>query len=224
MLEAIKISKSYPTANGGLQVLRDATLTLQAGESAAVMGPSGCGKSTFLNILGVLDTPSGGTLRVDGRTPFELPEADQSAFRNRSIGFVFQDHHLLPQCTVLENVLVPTLVVAGADELERARHLLDRVGLTARMDHRPAQLSGGERQRAAIARALINRPSVLLADEPTGNLDRANAERVADLLTEIHREEQTVLVVVTHSEAIASRFNQTLIIREGVLSPMTQQL
>ncbi|MBX3395672.1 MAG: ABC transporter ATP-binding protein [Phycisphaerae bacterium] len=222
MLEAIRLSKTYPTADGGLQVLRDATLTLQAGDSAAVMGPSGCGKSTFLNILGVLDTPTGGTLRVDGRAPFDLPEADQAAFRNRSVGFVFQDHHLLPQCTVLENVLIPTLVVAGADELERARQLLGRVGLSERMDHRPAQLSGGERQRAAIARALINRPAVLLADEPTGNLDRANAERVADLLTEIHREEKTILVVVTHSEEIAGRFDRTMIIRDGVLSPMTQ--
>lgn len=222
MLEAIRLSKTYPTADGGLQVLRDATLTLQAGDSAAVMGPSGCGKSTFLNILGVLDTPTGGTLRVDGRAPFDLPEADQAAFRNRSVGFVFQDHHLLPQCTVLENVLIPTLVVAGANELERARQLLERVGLSERMDHRPAQLSGGERQRAAIARALINRPAVLLADEPTGNLDRANAERVADLLTEIHREEKTILVVVTHSEEIAGRFDRTMIIRDGVLSPMTQ--
>ncbi|MBK8266995.1 MAG: ABC transporter ATP-binding protein [Planctomycetes bacterium] len=222
MLEAKSISKSYPTAGGTLSVLRDASLTLQSGDSAAVMGPSGCGKSTFLNILGTLETPSGGTLRVGNQSPFSLPEPELAVFRNKSIGFVFQDHHLLPQCSVLENVLLPSLVESGADATARARELLERVGLSSRLEHRPSELSGGERQRTAIARALLNRPAVILADEPTGNLDRKSADVIAELLLELHRAEKTVLVVVTHSEELARRFDRLLIIDDGVLKVASQ--
>jgi lipoprotein-releasing system ATP-binding protein len=175
------------------------------------MGPSGSGKSTLLYILGALDAPSSGTLTVDGQNPFALGEREQAAFRNRSIGFVFQDHSLLPQCSVLENVLAPTLVAppsdasAGNDQV-RARELLAQVGLGDRLDHRPGELSGGEKQRAAVARALIRDPLLLLCDEPTGNLDRASAETVASLLLDLHTRRQTTLVVVTHSAALAERF------------------
>ena len=176
------------------------------------MGPSGSGKSTILNILGALEPPSAGTVSLFGRNPFALAEAALSAFRNREVGFVFQDHHLLPQCSVLENVLVPTLVahgegVASPAELEaRARELLSRVRLGERLDHRPAELSGGERQRAALARALVLKPRLLLCDEPTGNLDAASAAAVADLLFELHGREQTIFVLVTHSALLAARF------------------
>ena len=180
---------------------------LARGEAAAIMGPSGSGKSTLLYILGALEPPTSGTVRLDGRNPFELPEKELAAFRNKQIGFLFQDHCLLPQCTVLENVLVPTLVAEpGPHHVERARLLLDQVGLTDRLEHRPAELSGGEKQRVALARALIREPLLLLCDEPTGNLDRHSAEAVADLLLELHRKQQTILVVVTHSLELASRF------------------
>ncbi len=218
MIEATNISKSYEGASGALAVLRDASLALESGVSAAIMGPSGCGKSTFLNILGTLETPSGGTLRIDGREPFSLSEPDLAEFRNRSIGFVFQDHHLLPQCTVLENVLVPSLVNAGGgDAPARAKMLLERVGLSARLEHLPSELSGGERQRVAIARALVNRPTLVLADEPTGNLDRASAETVANLLVELHREENAIMVVVTHSDELARRFDRQYRLLDGEL-------
>jgi lipoprotein-releasing system ATP-binding protein len=171
------------------------------------MGPSGSGKSTLLYILGALDRPTSGTVTLAGENPFTLAPGELATFRNRRIGFVFQDHALLPQCSVLENVLVPTLVGdPDGDAPARARQLLDRVGLGSRLDHRPAQLSGGERQRAAIARALVRQPQLLLCDEPTGNLDATSAETVASLLFELHAAQQTVLVVVTHSEALASRF------------------
>lgn len=222
MLEALNISKSYPTAGADLVVLRDASMTLSPGESTAVMGPSGCGKSTLLNILGTLESPSGGTLRVGGQSPFELAEPQLAAFRNRTIGFIFQNHHLLPQCSVLENVLVPSLVDSGSDAMGRARELLERVGLSSRLEHRPSELSGGERQRTAIARALLNRPAVILADEPTGNLDRRTADVIADLLLELHRAEKTVLVVVTHSEELARRFDRLLTIDDGVLKAASQ--
>jgi lipoprotein-releasing system ATP-binding protein len=202
-----------------LPVLKDVSLTLQRGDAAAVMGPSGSGKSSLLYILGGLDAPTGGTVRVGGQNPYELAPDALAAFRNRTVGFVFQDHCLLPQCTVLENVLVPTLVgEPDAAAAERARTLLEQVGLGARLDHRPAALSGGEKQRVAIARALIRQPQVLLCDEPTGNLDADSAERVADLLLALHRQQQTVLLVVTHSDALASRFGRIYRIERGVLS------
>jgi lipoprotein-releasing system ATP-binding protein len=202
------LSKEYPTRSGSLTVLRDISFTLQPGEALAIMGPSGSGKSTLLHILGTLDTPSAGRVTLDGVDPFRLRERDLAAFRNRRIGFVFQDHHLLPQCNVLENVLIPTLVSGRpAAEMERrARQLLERVGLGQRLDHRPAELSGGERQRVALARALILQPLLVLADEPTGNLDADSAAVVADLLEELHRQERNILIVVTHSVELARRF------------------
>jgi lipoprotein-releasing system ATP-binding protein len=171
------------------------------------MGPSGSGKSTLLHILGALDNPTSGSVTLDGANPFELDEKALSSFRNNKVGFVFQDHCLLPQCSVLENVLTPTLVSsANGDSTDRARKLLDQVGLSERLDHRPAELSGGEKQRAAVARALINEPVLLLCDEPTGNLDRKSAESVAALLLELHSRQKTILVVVTHSVELASKF------------------
>lgn len=202
------LRKSYPTPAEPLVVLDGLDLDLSSGDALSVVGPSGCGKSTLLYVLGTLDTPSDGTVTIDGENPFSLPERDLARFRNEKIGFVFQDHYLLPQCTVLENVLVPTLVAAAADgDVEdRARQILDQVGLGERVEHRPAELSGGERQRVAVARALIRRPGLLLCDEPTGNLDASNAERIGDLLLSLRKEFGNTLVVVTHSLDLASRF------------------
>jgi lipoprotein-releasing system ATP-binding protein len=211
VLTASHVSKTYPTPRGDLSVLKDVSLSIDRGGAAAIMGPSGSGKSTLLYILGSLDAPSSGTVTLAGQDPFQLDERAQAAFRNKRIGFVFQDHSLLPQCSVLENVLAPTLVApanerdAGQDET-RARELLTQVGLAERLDHRPGELSGGEKQRAAIARALIREPLLLLCDEPTGNLDRASADNVAALLLDMHARRRTILVVVTHSAALAERF------------------
>jgi lipoprotein-releasing system ATP-binding protein len=214
------LSKDYPTRSGPLPILRGVNLSLDRGESLAVMGPSGSGKSTLLHILGTLDHPTAGTVTLDGTDPFALPEAELAAFRNRQIGFVFQDHHLLPQCSVLENVLVPTLVSRGTDPAVAegyARELLQRVGLAERLDHRPAELSGGERQRVAVARALVLKPALLLADEPTGNLDRKTAQAVGELLLELHRQENTVLVVVTHSPELARLLPRRAEMADGAL-------
>ena len=187
-------------------MLSGISLKLSRGEAAAVMGPSGSGKSTLLHIIGALDTPTSGTVTLDGDNPFELDEKALAAFRNQKVGFVFQDHCLLPQCSVLENVLTPTLVSrSGDDRAERARMLLDQVGLGERLDHRPAELSGGEKQRVALARALINDPVLLLCDEPTGNLDRKASEVVASMLLELHDRQNTILIVVTHSIELASK-------------------
>jgi lipoprotein-releasing system ATP-binding protein len=183
-------------------------LTLARGEALAITGPSGAGKSTLLYCIGTLDSPSGGSIQIAGKNPFDLRSSELAHFRNANIGFVFQDHHLLPQCNVLENVLVPTLAGkgAGAAEEQRARQLLERVGLGARLTHSPAQLSGGERQRVAVCRALINQPLLLLADEPTGNLDRATSQAVGSLLLELNQELKTILICVTHSVELAARF------------------
>ena len=217
-LHANALVKDYPTARGSLSVLRGASLTLNAGETAAIMGPSGCGKSTFLNILGTLENPTGGELTIDHCNPFTFLEPDLARFRNRRIGFIFQDHHLLPHCSVLENVLIPTLAEKQTGNgVARAQDLLDRVGLSDRLDHRPAELSGGERQRVAIARAMINGPAVVLADEPTGNLDRNTAESVTEFLLDLHRSESAILVVVTHSTALASRFERQYELQDGTL-------
>jgi lipoprotein-releasing system ATP-binding protein len=187
-------------------VLSNVDLSLKPGDAAAIMGPSGSGKSTLLYILGALEPPSAGTVALDGRNPFLLEPAALAAFRNEQIGFVFQDHCLLPQCTVVENVLIPTLVARNTNgTVARARELVTQVGLSARADHRPAALSGGERQRVAIARALIRAPRLLLCDEPTGNLDRAAAENVASVLLDLHQRQQTILVIVTHSPQLAER-------------------
>lgn len=206
LLVATDIHKDYPSPAGPLPVLSGVSLRLDRGDAVAVMGPSGSGKSTLLYVLGALEPPTSGTVTLDGQDPFNLREADLAAFRNEKVGFVFQDHCLLPQCTVLENVLVPTLVARQRDDfVKRARELLDQVGLSARLDHRPAELSGGEKQRVALARALIGKPLLLLCDEPTGNLDRRSADSVAELLLELHRRQQTILVVVTHSVELAAR-------------------
>jgi lipoprotein-releasing system ATP-binding protein len=213
------LAKDYPTRSGTLSVLRDLNLELQVGEALAVMGPSGSGKSTLLHILGTLEKPTGGTLQLEGKDPFGLTDRELADFRNRSIGFVFQDHHLLPQCSVLENVLIPTLVSGNerAREETWARELLQRVGLSDRLDHRPAELSGGERQRVAVARALVRRPVLLLADEPTGNLDRHAAKAVGELLLDLHRQEKTILVVVTHSAELARNFPRQMEMVDGSL-------
>jgi lipoprotein-releasing system ATP-binding protein len=213
------LCKDYPTRSGPLSVLRDVSLDLRRGEALAVMGPSGSGKSTLLHILGTLDRPTAGNVLLDGTDPFALSEPALADFRNRHIGFVFQDHHLLPQCSVLENVLVPTLVSRdGRGEAEAwARQLLDRVGLAQRLDHRPSELSGGERQRVAVARALIHHPALVLADEPTGNLDRRTAQSVGQMLLDLHREQNTVLVVVTHSAELARHFPRQMEMGDGTL-------
>ena len=219
MLNANHLSKHYPTPAGELTVLRDVTLALDAGESACVMGPSGSGKSTLLYILGGLEPPSSGTVQLDGKDPYSLPPDALAAFRNRDVGFVLQDHCLLPQCTVLENVLVPTLVGdADASAPERAKALLAQVGLGDRLHHRPAELSGGEKQRAAIARALIRKPRLILCDEPTGNLDAETAATVADLLIAMHAQQQAIMVLVTHSETLGARFARRWSMSRGVLT------
>jgi lipoprotein-releasing system ATP-binding protein len=206
VLELSHISKEYWTPRGPLPVLTDVSLAMAPGEAAAVMGPSGSGKSTLLYILGALEPPTSGSVTLDGRNPFAMAAPALAAFRNESIGFVFQDHCLLPQCTVLENVLIPTMVGARRDDdLARARSLIEEVGLADRIDHRPDALSGGERQRAAIARALIRQPRLLLCDEPTGNLDRVSAENVASVLLDLHHREKTMLIIVTHSAQLADR-------------------
>ena len=216
------LTKEYPTRGEPLVVLREVSLQLGDRESLAVVGPSGSGKTTLLSILGTLEPPTKGRILFDRVDPFALSERELAAFRSRSVGFVFQEHHLLPQCTVLENVLVPTIALGttSAEQLARARDLLERVGLAARLDHRPAELSGGERQRAALARALINRPALLLADEPTGNLDRSTADRVADLMLKLQAEEASILIVVTHSQRLAERMGRQMELDEGHLREM----
>ena len=207
MLQVHNVSKTYPTPRGTLSVLSDVSFSLAPGEAAAIMGPSGSGKSSLLYILGALEPPTEGRVTLDDQDLFALTPAALASFRNASIGFVFQDHCLLPQCTVLENVLIPTLVGARSEGVEqRARDLIARVGLADRIDHRPGALSGGERQRVAVARALIRSPRLLLCDEPTGNLDRQSADQVASLLFDLHAQHQTMLIVVTHSIALAARF------------------
>jgi lipoprotein-releasing system ATP-binding protein len=220
-LHVDSLCKDFPTRSGSLSVLRNIHLNMQRGDALAILGPSGSGKSTLLHILGTLDRPTSGTVRLLDKDPFALSEPQLADFRNRHIGFVFQDHYLLPQCSVLENVLIPTLARRESPvESERwARQLLDRVGLADRLDHRPAELSGGERQRVAIARALIEHPAMLLADEPTGNLDRKTARAVGELLAELHRQEQTIFIVVTHSVELARMLPRQLEMNDGALQP-----
>ena len=219
MLEISQVDKQYATPRGPLTVLSGVSLALDRGQAAAIMGPSGAGKSTLLYIAGGLEPPTAGAVTLDGINPYQLGEKELAAFRNRKIGFVFQDHCLLPQCSVLENVLIPTLVERGVDDVRRARDLLAQVGLADRLDHRPGELSGGEKQRVALARALIQGPHLLLCDEPTGNLDEASADMVADLLMELHARRQTILIVVTHSAALAARFPQRYELRHANLNP-----
>jgi predicted ABC-type transport system involved in lysophospholipase L1 biosynthesis ATPase subunit len=218
LLELSGITKQYDASTGAPPVLRGVDLQVEAGESIAIVGPSGCGKSTLLNIIGTLDRPTAGSVRLDGTDLAGLDADELAALRNRSIGFVFQQHHLLPQCNALENVLVPTLA-GGADRTERARELLARVGLAERMSARPGRLSGGECQRVAVVRALINEPRLLLADEPTGSLDGASADSLADLLGELNAEQSVTLIVVTHSPDLAQRMQRLLELRDGRLGP-----
>ena len=219
MLTVSNVSKQYPTPRGPLQVLSDVTFTLSPGDAAAVTGPSGSGKSSLLYILGALEPPSSGTVTLGDRNPFALSAGGMADFRNAEIGFVFQDHCLLPQCSVLENVLVPTLVAAtGSDDTTRAGSLIEQVGLGDRIEHRPGELSGGEKQRVAIARALIRQPRLMLCDEPTGNLDQASASMVASLLLDLHHRQQNILIVVTHRARLASQFPIQFEIVDGRLA------
>jgi lipoprotein-releasing system ATP-binding protein len=223
MLELIHVGKTYesPGDTHGVCVLKDITLKLEEGRSLVIVGPSGCGKSTLLNIIGALDRPTSGRVLFEGRDLAALDDNELARIRNKQIGFVFQMHHLLPQCTVLENVLVPTL--AGKDQpsteeiRDRTINLLSRVGLEDFLLHRPGELSGGQRQRVAVVRALINQPKLLLADEPTGSLDRETSEKIADLLVELNRSEKVTLIVVTHSHELAKRMGRVMELTEGSL-------
>jgi ABC-type lipoprotein export system ATPase subunit len=218
ILELTGVGKTY---DGNVEVLHDVNLKLARGESLAIVGPSGSGKSTLLNLIGALDVPTTGKVVLDGRDLSALTEKELAVVRNRQIGFIFQLHHLLPQCSILENVLVPTLTapreLCTDDTVQRAERLLERVGLKHRVTHRPGQLSGGERQRVAVVRALINQPKLLLADEPTGSLDRHSAENMAHLLGGLNREENVTLVVVTHSRELAQQMSRAVELKDGQL-------
>ena len=221
MIEVKNLKKSYPTPGEDVEVLRGLDFSLGDGETAAIVGPSGCGKTTLLNLLGALDRPTEGSLSIGGEDLAKFSEKEASAFRNKELGFVFQQQHLLPQLTVLENVLVPRLA-GGWEESEsatqeRAQELLNKMGLTDRLTHLPYQLSGGERLRTAVARALVNRPRLVLADEPTGSLDPKSTETIADLFLKMNREEGVTLVVVTHNEAFAQKMGRVLRLEEGRL-------
>ncbi|HEY6166979.1 MAG TPA: ABC transporter ATP-binding protein [Verrucomicrobiae bacterium] len=223
LLTLTNVDKFYAAADGAepVSVLREISLSVGRGESLAIIGPSGSGKSTLLNIIGTLDRPTNGDVVLDGENLNTLDELALAKVRNRQIGFIFQSHHLLPQCTVMENVLVPTLangdVTAREEAPARAERLLQRVGLEPRIHHRPGQLSGGERQRVAVVRALINQPKLLLADEPTGALDRASAETLAQLLLELNREERVTLIVATHAIDLARKMGRLFELRDGAL-------
>jgi ABC-type lipoprotein export system ATPase subunit len=221
LLELNSVSRRYDSVESAehLQILKDVSLQIARGESVAIVGPSGSGKSTLLNIIGTLDRPTTGEVLLDGKDLAKLDDKELAHVRNHQIGFVFQAHHLLPQCSVLENVLVPTLAdkTSIADAEQRARALLKRVGLSDRIGHRPGQLSGGERQRAAVVRALIMKPQLLLADEPTGSLDRTSSNELGQLLVDLNREENVTLIVVTHAPDLAKRMSRVLEIREGNL-------
>ena len=223
LLKLEKVGKNYVAAEGSapVAVLKDLSFDIVAGESVAIIGPSGCGKSTLLNIIGTLDQPTSGSVWLDGQDLSQQNEQQLAAIRNQQIGFIFQSHHLLPQCSVMENVLVPTIAEKKSKTrggaLERAEKLLRRVGLGERLHHRPGQLSGGERQRVAVVRALINQPQLLLADEPTGALDRASAQGLAQLLVELNREEKVTLIVVTHAIDLARQMGRIVELRDGQL-------
>ncbi len=221
LLKLSNVAQRYDSAAGPVTVLTGVSLEVARGESLAIIGPSGSGKSTLLNIIGTLDRPTGGEVTLAGQDLNQLDDRELAAVRNRRIGFVFQSHHLLPQCTVLENVLVPTLASPDADTRagapERAARLLKRVGLAERLTHRPGRLSGGERQRVAVVRALINQPELLLADEPTGALDHAAATQLAQLLLELNREEGVTLIVVTHALDLARKMGRVLELKDGKL-------
>ena len=221
LVQLAGISKQYQDVSDGHPVLRDVTLSVQGGESLAIVGPSGSGKSTLLNIIGTLDQPTSGSVQLDGIDLSTRNEDELAALRNRQIGFVFQTHHLLPQCTSLENVLIPTIVLKNPARRQaarlRARQLLEHVGLGDRLEHRPGQLSGGERQRVAVVRAMINEPILLLADEPTGSLDEERAVEIGQLLADLNREEGVTLIVVSHDATLAGQMRRKLLLRDGQL-------
>lgn len=218
-LKVENLSKSFSTGDGSLTVLSELSMELSGGDRAAIVGPSGSGKSTLLQILGTLDRPDSGKVLIDDTDPFQLNEQDLAVFRNRRIGFIFQDHHLLPQLTVIENVLVPALATGATtrDDADRGLELLQEVGLAPRTGHLPSQLSGGERERVAIARALLMQPSLILADEPTGNLDRKTATAVTDLLLRLQQESGAILICVTHNDALADAMGQRFELVDGRL-------
>lgn len=223
MLELIDVTKEYgsPDMPGHAAVLHSLSLKLAEGQSMAIVGPSGCGKSTLLNLMGALDRPTRGEVRFMGKPLTSLDEAELARLRNRQIGFVFQMHHLLPQCSVLENVLVPTLAYPDSGKRKenhaRAEALVEKMGLSDYMRRKPGELSGGQRQRVAVARALINRPKLLLADEPTGSLDQDTAESVMNLLHTLNRTEKTALVVVAHARDLARQFGNVHTLQNGRL-------
>jgi len=217
LLELSEVTKTYEGSDAA--VLASVSLSVTAGEMIGIVGPSGSGKSTLLNIIGTLDQPSSGSVTFDGSSVLGMDEQQLAKLRNSRIGFVFQLHHLLPQCSILENVLIPALPAGNTLSAEpRARELLERVGLSHRIDARPGQLSGGERQRAAVVRALINGPDLLLADEPTGSLDRAASDAVGELLAELNREQNVAVITVTHSQRLAEKMGRVLELRDGKLS------
>ncbi len=224
MVELVDVTKTYgdPSDPASVSVLKGITLKMEQGHARVIVGPSGCGKSTLLNIIGGLDHATGGRVLLDGRNLADLDDDELARIRSREMGFVFQLHHLLPQCTVLENVLVPTLaggdLASGPEVRERARALLLRVGLEDRMSHRPGALSGGQRQRVAVARALINKPKLLLADEPTGSLDEEASQSIVELLAQLNRDEGVTLIVVTHSRELAARIGHVMELRGGILT------
>ena len=218
---ANNITKEYPTPAEPLKILAGVDVELNRGESLAVVGPSGSGKSTFLQIAGTLDQPTSGTLTLLDQNLIGLSDQQLAKVRNQNLGFIFQDHHLLPQLSSLENVLIPAIAqgAATAETIERAKSLLDKVGLSDRTQHRPAQLSGGERQRVAVARALINEPALVLADEPTGSLDQATAKQIGDLLLQLQAEQNTILIGVTHSMELAMTFQKQVRLDSGKFVP-----
>ncbi len=219
LLQVNEATKVYEGTPDDAPVLKNVDLTVNAGESIAIVGPSGCGKSTLLNLIGALDQPTSGSIVFDGQYLNALEPNELAKFRNTSIGFIFQSHHLLPQCTALENVLVPTLVSkTSAESRDRAVKLLETVGLSDRMNYLPGKLSGGERQRVAVVRALINKPRLLLADEPTGSLSRSGAEALTKLMLDLNREENMAMIVVTHSMAVAEMMDRVYALDEGVLA------
>ncbi|MFZ9936151.1 MAG: ABC transporter ATP-binding protein [Luteolibacter sp.] len=222
MIDVRQLSKTYETPGEDIRVLDHLDLSLAAGDTAAIVGPSGCGKSTLLNLLGALDRPTSGSIKIGEQDIASFSEEQAAAFRNHSLGFIFQQQHLLPQLNVLENVLVPRLTgdwrESAAETQKRALTLLESVGLSGRLHHLPWQLSGGEKLRAAVARALINRPMLVLADEPTGSLDPASTDTVADLLLALNRDHGVTLIVVTHNLAIARRMGKTFELRNGKLT------